>query len=108
MGLERRSEPLLDAHVQLCFPEREPAAAAHRQQRRLLDLVQSEQLPVEPARLLLALDGRRDLDVVEPCDAPHKEARPSYSGFGFAPTARKVTPASPPTTTRVESASTLT
>ena len=83
MGLRRRSERLLDADVQLAAAEREPAASAHGEQRRLLDLGQSEQLAVERAGRVLAARRRRDLDVVESGDARHRDARPSYSGFGF-------------------------
>ena len=106
MRLRRRPERLLDADVQLGGAEREPAPAPHREQRRLLELRQAQEAAVERPGRLLATGRGGDLDVVQAGDRRHRDARPSYSGFGCAATATNVIPPSPATTMRVAAAST--
>jgi len=59
-------EGLVDAHVQLLGACPEPAPATSRERRRLVDLVEAEQLAVEGPRGALAPGGRGHLDVVDP------------------------------------------
>src|SRR5262245_31157718 len=74
MRLGGCGEVVRHAYVQLLLADPEPHAAARREQRRLVDLREAEQLPVEPARGLLATRRRRDLDMVEPDDRRHRPA----------------------------------
>src|SRR4051794_1468009 len=71
MRLRRRGELVLDPDVELPpVGQREPRAAARRERRRLLDLLQPEQLAEERARRRLAAGRRGDLHMVE-ADDPH-------------------------------------
>ena len=65
MSLGRGSEAHINPDVELLCSQAEPAPAARRQQRRLLDLVEPEQSPVERPRLSLAPGRSRYLDMIE-------------------------------------------
>ena len=106
MRLRRGPERILDPDVQLAVAEREPTSSSHRQQQRLLDLTQPQQVAVERARLLLTAGRRGDLDMMQPGDSRHRDSRPSYSGFDLAPAAMNVIPSGPAPACRFASAST--
>ena len=65
MGALGGREGVVDAHVELLGACPEPAPAPCRERRRLVDLVESEQLAVEGPRGALAPGGRGHLDVVD-------------------------------------------
>jgi len=71
MGLRCGRERLGHADVELLVTDAKPRAAAGGEQRRLLDLLQPQELAVEDPGIVLAARRRRDLDVVEPDD--HRE-----------------------------------
>jgi len=105
MRLQRRSEQVLDTNVQLPRSDPEPTSSANREQRRLLDLGQPEQLTVERPSRILAAGWRRNLNMVKCNNGRHRDGRPSYSGCGLAATTTNVRPAAPATTLRTASAS---
>ena len=68
MCLCRRPEVARHAHVELVRARSEPRPSARLEQRGLHELLETEQLTVEPSRLVLAAGRRSDLDVVEADD----------------------------------------
>jgi len=65
VGLAGGCERLFDPDVELAAAgERKPGAATRAQRRRLLELLQAEQIPEKAARFRLATRRRGELDVV--------------------------------------------
>jgi lipopolysaccharide/colanic/teichoic acid biosynthesis glycosyltransferase len=68
MRLQRRRERRFDAYVQLLVAGTKPAAPTGLKRLRLVELLETEQRPVERTRRALAPCRRRDLDVVDSRD----------------------------------------
>ena len=75
MCLGRGCEVVRDADVQLVRTEAEPHATACGEQRRLLELLEPEEVAVEAPGVVLAPGRGRDLDMVETDDVVPSEHR---------------------------------
>jgi hypothetical protein len=73
MRFARRAEVILYTEMKLDAVPAEPAAAARREHRRLLDLVEPEHPRVEAARDILGTRRAGQLDVME-----HRAAPPQH------------------------------